>query len=302
MVTIAENHSSSIPKPRAGFRYEFASDEFIRGVNIISKYVARTNYMPRYRMICLHFLKQETRFVCGDGSCFGILGFDLEKENTEIEEDEGKKFLMPCDQAQIIANLCGQAAQLEIIYKDAMTCYIKPLNGADTAMTLLLKGIPNDQYISYDKHAFNFDDAKTVVDLEKNDFLEGMQLMGAVKDREQVVNDGFHACDFVIKDSRAEFVVKDARFQADYDMDAMVYGGQEYSSCYAHDYLTHLAQCSDMPLIRFYCIDPKRTMIAEPVDPTDNQKNEMGVPVNKVQNPRLSFFFAAALESSEAEE
>lgn len=303
METIPENHNSSIPKPRTSeFSYEFDAEEFIKGVNIISKYVARTNYMPRYRMICLHFLKNETRFVCGDGSCFGILSFTLDEENKDVQDDAGHKFLMPCDQAQIVAGLCGKAKHVQIAYKDRMTCYIKPLNGDDAALTLMLKGIPNDQYISYDKHAFNFDDAKTVVDLEKQDFLEGMQLIGAVKDKEKLNKEGFHACDFVIKDSRAEFLVEDARFQADYDMDAMVHGEQEYASCYAHDYLTHLAQCSDMPLVRFYCIDPQRTMIAEPADPTDNKKNDMGVPLNKEQNPRLSFFFAAALEEEDEDE
>lgn len=300
MVTIPEHHTLAMSKPKTGFKYEFKTEHFTTGVRTSAKYVARDNYMPRFRMICLHFFKQETRFICGDGSRFGILTFALDKDNAEISDDAGQKFLMPCDQAQIISSVCSEASDIEIVYKDEMTCYIQPLNGSDAAMTLVLKGIPKDNYISYDKHAFNFSKAVTVVDLNKEAFLEGMQLIGAVKDKEQMSGDGFHACDLVVKDSRVEFLVDESRYAADYDMEASVYGEQTFSSCYAHDYLSDMAECSNLPMIRLYCSDPKGAMIAEPVDPdADGTKNEMGVPVNKPCSPKLSFFFSAAVEAED---
>jgi len=308
MVTFSEGHTFSIPKPRSGFSYVFESDEFQRGVSTAGKYVARRNYLPRYMMMCLHFLKDETRFVCGDGSRFGILGFKLDKSNPDIDDDAGKKFILPCDQAQIIAGLCSSEAnkQIEVIYKNEQTCYIKP---QESSLTLLLHGIPNDQYISYEKHAFNFDAAKTIVDIKRADFEEGMLLIGAVEDKERLKEGGFHHCSFIVGGgkagvaSRSNFVVSEARFQADFDCDATVYGKPEYVSCYAHEYLKDVAQASDKPFVRFYCVDSERTIIGEPIDPDDSKKNDMGAPGHKdgTNNPRLSFFFAAAADEEEEE-
>jgi hypothetical protein len=306
MVTFPEDHTFNIPKPRSGFTYIFESEEFQNGIGTTGKYVARRNYTPRYMMLCLHFLKDETRFVCGDGSRFGILRFRLDKDNPDIEDDSGKKFILPCDQAQIISHLCSadDATKIEMIYKNEQTCYIKP-QGSN--LTLLLHGIPNDQYISYEKHAFNFDDAKTVMDLQRPDFAEGMLLIGAVEDKEQQEKEGgFHHCDFVVdgKAQKANFIKENARFQAEFDCDATIYGDPEYVACYAHQYLKEVGQASDKPIVRFYCIDPDRTILVEPVDPDDSEKNEMGVPGHKkgTDNPKLSFFFAAARDDEEDDE
>ena len=308
MVTFAEGHTFHISKPQKGFTYMFESEEFQRGISTAGKYVARRDYLPRYLMMCLHFLKNETRFVCGDGSRFGILGFKLDNANPDIEDDAGKKFILPCDQAQIIASLCAAEAdkKVQMTYKNEQTCYVKPF---ESNLTLLLHGIPNDQYISYDKHAFNFDKAQTVVDISRPDLEEGMLLIGAVEDKERVKEGGFHHCDFVVKGGKAglspcsNFVVSEARFQADFECDVTVYGEAEYSSCYAHEYLRDVVLSSDKPVVRFYCIDPERTIIVEPVDPDDGEKNEMGVPGHKdgTNNPRLSFFFAAAKDDEDSE-
>lgn len=299
MVTCPDGHNFTISKPRSGFSYTFESEELQRGVATSAKYVAKRNYLPRYMMMCLHFLKDQTRFVCGDGSRFGILSFKFQdgKLNANIEDDSGKKFIMPCDQAQIIANVCSDACNIEMIYKNEQTCYIKP----QSALTLLLHGIPNDQYISYEKHAFNFDDAELVVDVQRSDFEEGMLLIGAVEDKEQLEQGGFHHCDFEIKDGRANFVVREARYQADFDCEATTYSDGEYASCYAWAYLRDVAQATDKSIVRFYCIDPERTIIAEPVEPDDGAKNEMGIPGHKkdTDNPKLSFFFAAASDEEE---
>jgi hypothetical protein len=308
MVTFSEGHDFHIAKPQKGFTYLFESEEFQRGIATAGKYVARRDYLPRYMMMCLHFLKNETRFVCGDGSRFGILGFQLDQANPDIDDDAGKKFILPCDQAQIIASLCASEVgkDVQMTYKNEQTCYIKP---QESNLTLLLHGIPNDQYISYEKHAFNFDDAKTVIDLKRDDFEEGMLLIGAVEDKERNKEGGFHHCDFVVKNGKAglsprsNFIVKEARFQADFDCDATVYGESDYASCYAHEYLKDVAQASDKPIIRFYCIDPERTIIVEPVDPDDGKKDVLGAPGHKdgTNNPRLSFFFAAAADDEEDE-
>lgn len=283
--TRSEHHNITISKPKDGFKYVFDSEDFRRSINIVSKYTLRLESKPIYEMICLHFLPNETRFVSGSGVRFVVLSNTI--NNADIKSGEDKKFIIPNEQAKIVANVIQNSNQVEFIYKDAQTCYIKPQNG----ITLMLKGIPNESYMSYDKYAFRQDKAKTVIDIKKEDLLEAMKVVGSTEDKDST---DFHHCNFLIKDDGVQFI-SEGRYAADVQCDAEITGNKDFKSCYAYMFLNEMANAHENKYLRFYFIEPTDTVIVEPLDLTD-KKDTNGLYLPNVTNPKLSFFFAAAVD------
>lgn len=283
--TRSEHHNITISKPKDGFKYVFDSEEFRRSVNTISKYTLKLESKPIYEMICLHFLSNETRFIAGSGVRFAVLSNTI--NNSDIKANEDKKFIIPSEQAKIVANVIQNSNQVEFIYKDAQTCYIKPQNG----ITLMLKGIPNETYMSYDKYAFRQDKSKTIIDVKKEDLLSAMKVIGSTEDKDST---DFHHCNFSIKDDGIQFV-SEGRYAAEVQCDAEISGNKDFKSCYAYMFLNEMANAHENAYLRFYFIEPTDTVIVEPVDLTD-KKDSTGLFLPNVTNPKLSFFFAAAVD------
>ena len=175
-------------------------------------------------------------------------------------------------------------------------------------MTMLLKGIPDESYISYEKHAYRTDSAKGIIDIKNDDLSEAAALIGACRDKELEGEGGFHSYRFWIGSDglELEFVVDEGKYHCDFSCPVDFYplSADAFKSAYASTYLTDLSKMSaDAPMTRFYCVDESATIIAEPVDLDENTKDENGVPVVKSNgdNSKLTMFFAAVVDDEDTQ-
>ncbi len=290
MQTLSKFHDFEIPKPRKGFSYQTKVQDFRQAIQI-GRYASRLGYKIRYQMICLHFLEEETRYVCGDGMRFAVWQHFEEKKNPQVENEDGVKYLLPADQAAIIACVAEGAESMDLVFKDYNHLYISPHNAA----TLMLNGIPSEKYIAYDKHAFRHKDAKAIVDVLRTSLEDSF--IGALRDRAMEVEGHFLACQFE-SDSDGVFslTVDQGKYQGQYSCEADFYDLANigsFKSAYANMYLDDVAKSDpDKKYIRFYCIDTTKTIIARPVDLEDADSGPSSI---KGTAP-LTFFFAAVIE------
>jgi DNA polymerase III sliding clamp (beta) subunit (PCNA family) len=295
MQIFKDNHPLAFHKPTKGFSYNFEMERLSKGIHSVSKYCSKLGYKIRYQMICLHFLPEDMRFICGDGMRFAVLSFKEKSINHKIKQ-EGNKFLLPVDQSLILASVISDAKSVEMCYKDQMTCYIKP----DNNLELLLKGIPKEDYIAYEKNAFRFDEARAVVDINRTDLLEGASLVGAVRDKELETEGNFHTCQFIAESANdGGLQVHENKYNCDFSCAASFYKIKDISvfkSAYAWLFINELANTTGS-VIRFYCTDEKGVMIAK-VGDLEEQKDSAGIPLLKetADNSQLLFFFAAIIE------
>lgn len=282
------SHDFSISKPKSGFSYTFETRLFCDIISYISKYRAILDYKVKFMMVCLHFLKDKTRFICGDGMRFAIEECELEKPNPLVDTDDGIKYLLPVDQAGIIASIIDDSNTIEFIFKNEHEYYIKPQNG----LTLCLKGIPNEKYLNYEKYAYVTDQSVTIIDVKRDDFFEAMNVLRAVEDKDRISKGNFHSCNFIAKDNKLSLSVSEGRYQADIECDIDTYGNKAFTSCYYHAHLNDISRV-DTPLIRFWCNDPMGTVIVEMLDPDVNKKTLLDAPAAKKSVTKSTFFFAA---------
>lgn len=305
-----ENHKFQISKPRSGFTYRFPTDVFTKAANTVSKYRPGAAYRIEYEMICLHFLKDEIRFVCGNGSRFGVYCIPLDKAGSdatgmpsipEIDDEDGKKFVLPVDQASIVMKLLSGSEHVTFTYRDSTHLYIKPENGA----VLEVKGIPLVEYIAYEKHAFRTHQAKAIVDIHTLDLEEGASVIWAVRDKEMEDEENYHTYSLDLEEGReAFFAVTDKKYNAKWKGPAEYYNisAASFKSDYSARALQEVFDASaGKGFVRFYCVDEKTVMIAEPVDLNENKKDDNGVPeiIREGTDHRFFFFYASAQEPDE---
>lgn len=293
--TIAKGHSFTLKRPSGGFSFSLSKEEFKTGVSFVGAYASDLGYKIKYQMVCLHFLKNETRFVCGDGMRFVVFSEKLSTPNTQVDTQDGMKFLFPVDQAAIIGNVLEGAERIDFVFEDEQTCYIKPAN----AMEMKLHGIPKEKYIPYEKHAFCTDKARLIVDVKSSDFKECMNIVASVKDKERESQGIYHHAKFQLNGA-LDLVVDEQKYQCEVECPADIYhvqGEKSYKSMYAATYLSDVLLASKKPMIRFYCIDEKKTLVAEPIEIDDTIKKD-GIPQARpgTDDPRLSIFFTAVVE------
>ncbi len=301
--TLSKDCKVDIKKPtKPLFSYEYETELFCKSVRLVSKYVSKLIYKAKYLMICLHFLKDEYRFVCGDGMRFAIQSFKEDLPNTDIKDDDGVKLLIPVDQINIVANVIADSHKVLILYRDEQTCYIQP----DNNMELLVKGIPADSYIAYEKHAFQKDEAREVIDISKEDLIEGTALVAAVRDKQLESEGAFQTCHFEREvTDNVFFEVREKKYRCEFDCPAIQYpttdgDSDPFKSMYAAQFLQEMAHASPLEHIRFYCISEEGTLIAQPVKLQSN-KDENGMPTveESEDGSELSFFFAAVTEDDD---
>ena len=293
------NHEVQIRKPsKPVMDHEFESEIFCRGIDTVGKYCSPLGYKLKYQMICLHFLPEESRFVCGDGMRFAILRYKEKSTNDHVQDnDSGDKYLFPVDQANIIKSVCGDATSIKLSYKNPETCYVKPNNNLE----LSLKGIPREQYIAYENHAFRIDEAVDIVDINRDDLVEGTDLVESVKDIELLNEGAFHSCHFIANANKiTELAVNEGKYQCEWESDSDFYkiGDKDvFKSEYASKFLHELAHASNNTHVRFYCIDERSTIVVQPCDITD-KTDDRGVPMIAEDDNKtsLSFFFASVGE------
>lgn len=296
---LSENHKFSLAKPKKGFAHTFKCDDFIASMNRVVKYITKHNYKVRYLMVCIQFVKDEIRFVAGDGGRFAIYGYKTQPNPAVPDTDEGMKFILPADQAKIITSLLADTNEAEFIF-DEENCYVKPQN----ELTILLKGIPKEKYISYEKHAFRAGEAKAIVDVARSDLREVCALLNAARDKE-LEQQTFPSAWFESNQSKGQltFTNFEGRYHTEFECVADIHvltGLADYRSHYALEYLTDVSLISDKDWVRFYLIDADKTVIVWPVN-LEDKKDANGVPSIKseMNDSYMCFFFSAVDDSQE---
>lgn len=173
------NRQSSTWLRPANWHLVIDSKAFITGVRLVSKFVRprHMGYKIKYEMICLHFTDHEIRFVCGNGMRFAICGLPW---GTTDKRLCGTRCLLPADQAEIMAHLVGDADHIKLSFPDASCCYA----AADTHLQMRLTGIPDEEYIRYDNHAYRQKEAAWVLDCTSSHLRDLLSAVAAARDCE----------------------------------------------------------------------------------------------------------------------
>lgn len=299
IATISEFDTFSIATPRKSMvSHEFPVADFTYAISRVSPHVSPAGYRVQYAQICLDFIKDDEgdkiRYVCGDGTRFAVMTFP---QTTPLDIPESKQMVMPAEQAEIICKAVGKdATTLKMVYKDEHTCYLSTDDGAE----MLLKGIPDVKYIAYEKHAFRFDDAKTIVDMEADEYIKACKVIGAVRDKE-VEKQTFHSSLFTAENDEVNFKVDEGKFRADYSCEASIFEvtDKSFKSHYSYKFLDEVGRAMPKSYLRFYCVSEKGTIIVEPVNyKIENDSiisDERGIPEIEAADgePDIVFFFAA---------
>ena len=169
--------------PSTGTRLRFESATFARAVGAVARLrpPSLRNHKPRYAMICLHSTEGEMRFICGDGMRFGIYAFPWTRASSETET----RFLLPAEQAEIMAQLAGDARAITLTYPDSTHCHAT----IDDHVEMFVTGIPDERYIRYDKHAYRSAEARWVLDTTRSQLRAAMSFIDAARDLEREQQD-----------------------------------------------------------------------------------------------------------------
>ncbi|KKM91566.1 hypothetical protein LCGC14_1227260 [marine sediment metagenome] len=281
------------PPAKSKFKHIFNANDFCRGVLQTAGYKGVDDATLEYFQVCFHFFPDKVRFVGGDGMRFCIIPIvdkgNSDKRNTSVDE-KGIMLLLPADQCRVLTNIID-GGEVLLNFKDKKTCYIKTGN-----FDILLKGIPDVDYIDYFAHAYRHDDAFALVDVDREDLADAIGVVESVKDKDLIQGEGsFHSCIFQISQGEnLELIVDEDTYQCEVVCETAKFTplGKEtkYESSYSSQFLREVVASSEKPTIRFWCIEEDGIMIAAPVelDNDGNLKADIGT--------AIEFFFAAATE------
>lgn len=281
--------------------HEFDSEMFLRGVRAVSKYVSIRGYKVRYQMLCLHLLNDmagtgRARFVCGDGARFGIYSQKVDKPFATEE-----KHVIPVEQLNIMSTILSDSSKISMQWKDKQTCYITSNDG----MELLMKGIPEIDYIAYENHAYRTEDAKLIVDLPVSSLIDSMDAANAAQSKESTSDSEkqFRTVYMSIStNGEVNFKVEEKAFAWGAIDDATVYkvagDDDNFSSMYAIKFLDESIRSTKYDTLRFYCINSDGVMIVHPGNVNENDRDSKDVPkmFNGEEN-EFAIFFASVKEN-----
>ncbi len=295
------NHKTSVVKRPDGDSMFFETDYFVRGINTVIPFQSHAGYKPEYQVVCFHWVGSEARIVCGDGGCFAIFSTGRNKKDKSKRE---VKRTIPCSQIDIAAELIGESANLELIWKDKYVLWIQ----ADNGVELLIRGIPDIDYIAYENNAFRFDEAKAYVDIKISDVSEAADLIRVLRDKEQEERGFCHSCFFTAPsiDGNVKFEITAAqgKFQCEYEVPAVYHdlGDQpSFRSKYAHIFFDSPAHAARHSYLRLYLIEESTVVNARDADL--GEPDDDGIPEIKDEpdGSSLSFFFAAVKDPTQDE-
>ena len=294
MQTLTESHPIDVKDVKKCSRYSLSVEDFCRPVGVVSKYQTIFQYDTQLVLICFHFLKDKIRYICGDGSFFGVWEIRHPAQFDVLQSDEGDKWVMPATQASIISSVIAGEKNVTLKFPDAKNCYVDTGN-----IRMHLKGIPEGEYIKYEKHAFRFDEALAVIDVKRQDFLDAVNSVSAVRDKEGEKDGGFHSCKFEARDGEMILSVPKGKYSCEFQFPATYHNIKDdsFASEYSWAFLNNVATASNCEYIRFYPIDPSSVLLAEQLNLTDTAKDNrvsVNCPAAADQDMQLTFFFACA--------
>lgn len=265
------------------FEYKFENEEFRKVVKGVGSYAAKTGYNPRFQQILIHASENKLNYVAGDGMRFAVMEKDKSTGYTG-------KFYLPQNQSEIVAEI-AEDQEVLVVYKDARTCFVHLQDGTQ----LIIKGICEDAYIAYEKHAFQVDKAINVLDITRKELNDGCNLVASVFDKGA---EDYQTVKLEASDEGLNFEVKEGKYNCEYACPGSFYklGEREkFSSKYASAFLQDVSRSSnESKFVRIYCLDENGTIIIELLDLLDG-KDDNGFPLRK-NSDRLLFFFSSVQE------
>ena len=300
MQTLSESHAIDVKDIKKCSMYSLPVADFCHPVKTLSKYKTVFEHDIHLTLICFHFLCDKTRYICGDGSFFGVWETRRAAQFDSLKNPEGDKWAIPANQAAIITSVVSDEKEITMKFPDVKNCYIYAGNN----IKMHLKGIPEGEYIMYEKHAFRFDEAKAVIDVKRQDFLDAINSVLAVRDKEGEKESTFHSCKFEVRADEMILSVPKGKYSCEFQFPATYYKIKDdsFSSEYSWAFLNNVAIASNCEYIRFYTIDADGVILAEQLNLTDTEKDErvkVDCPASRDKDTQLTFFFADASNDSE---
>lgn len=293
------HHKTGVVQQPDGDSSFFETEYFTRGVSKVLPFQSKAGYMLKYQMVCFHWTGNEARIICGDGMCFAI--FTAPRNQKDKSKREIKR-LIPCTQISIVQDLIGDSKEIELVWKQKEVLWIRTDNGVE----LIIRGIPDIDYIAYENNGFRFNEAKAYADLKVADIVEAADLLGVLRDRESEEQGRPHTCYLVAPsiDGHAKFEITSdqSKFQCEYEVPVSYYnlGTQpSFKSRYAHFFFSSPAHTARHPYLRFYLIGESEAVNVRDVDLGDPDANGIPVIKDEPDGCSLSFFFAPIKEESD---
>ena len=268
-----------------GFRARIPAGEYCAGVHAVTNYAECKERKIRYQMICLHWVDGELRFVCGDGRRFGI----YTSPSQEIDE---AKYVLPVDQARIVASLINRADDLILVFPTAQECVITN----DKDLHLLIRQIPSEPYIHYERRAYGTADASAILDIDMQALKQAIAHVSTTFSRELDDQGIVHAVQLTAESKRVELLVNQpecaGRCEISIQGDYYDFGGlPKIQHWLAVDHLADVAAAAG-DVARFYFIPNSPVVIVDTVDLYT--RTDDGPP--DIAMEHLRFFFALLVE------
>ncbi len=287
------NHpKQEIRRPSDATAHVFESDHFIAAVNLVSPFVSRKGYKPEYTMLLFHWINNEVRFVCGNGSIFGLYTVPQHSDDKASGE---KKRLVPVDQILIINSLIPTSQDVTVFWDKQINMYLEV-----GRLQMSLKGIPDPPYIAYDTNAFRFEEAKAIIDVKVEDLLEATSVVSVLHDKEKEGQGEALSCFMKTPSAdglmKLEITEKLSKFQCEYEVPMSNFhdlGQVSFNSLYANSFLQQPAALARHSYLRFYLIDEKGVMIVRDADLLDEKDSNGIVKIkDEPDGSILTFFFS----------
>ena len=234
LVLLDSHHGFSSFEPH-GQTYTLETATLRRGIAAVSSYISDLPHKIRYHMICIHFTRDEVRFVCGDGMRFAISSYPWGGSSRQEKDDA--RYIIPAGQAEIISCLVSDSQRVDLTFSEATRCYVKSNNGVE----MILDGIPQERYIRYEENAYRHHEARCVVDVSRDDLKQALSHI-ETPDPELIERNEIHAVDFDASLSSTELRT-DGQLQSSTTLPARSYsldGTTRFQAYYAWDHLGDL--------------------------------------------------------------
>jgi len=289
--------TSSIQKPDTDSTF-VESDPLFRGIATVLPFQSRAGYKFAYQVVLFHWIGKELRLVCGDGALFAIFTFPRDSRDKSKRE---MKRTIPGVQLSVISSLLMDSSSIEMAWADKATLWIREeTKNGEGGIELMVRGLPEIDYVSYDKHAYRFDEAKAYVDVKISDLSEVAGLLGVLRDkeREEQGKCASHVLTAPSSDGLMHFEItkNQGKWQCEYEIPAIYHdlGDQPtFQSLYAHLFFDSPAHAARHPYLRLYLIEETDTVNAR--DVSLGAASDDGIPIieEEPDNCQLTFFFAA---------
>jgi DNA polymerase III sliding clamp (beta) subunit (PCNA family) len=296
----SDHHKLSIIKKPDGDSVFLETDHFLRSIRTVVPFQSTRGYKLEYQVVCFHWIGKDVRVICGDCSLFAV--FTFPRHSKDMNKREMKR-LIPCAQLSVMSSLVVDASELELVWKDKSTLWIK-----GDGIEMIVRGIPDIDYVDYNKHAYRFDEANAYADVKISDLTEVSELLGVLRDKEREEQGKCHSCMVTAPsiDDHIKFeITKDqGKFQCEYEIPATYHdlGDQPgFKSRYAHLFFDTPVHVARHPYLRFYLIKEIGTVNVRDVDLGDPDDNGVPVELPEPDNCSLSFFFASVKDDEEDE-